>query len=195
MTGRRLQIKPTLGYPLEGDAYFFKPQLELNLTHYELDADATGATTIERALPLVSIDSGLVFERIAGTNSDWLQTLEPRLYLLYVPYEDQQDIPDFDTALLSENYDNLFINNRFSGADRIGDSQQISLGITSRLIEPQQGREVFSASIGQAFYQGDRKVSLDDPIDERDKSRFMTLLRYQPVEGWHLELASLSSWS
>ncbi len=190
ITGDRLHIAPIINYPIEGSYYFLNPSLQLDSTRYSLENSLTGENSLERSLPLISVDSGLIFERIANTSKNWLQTLEPRLYLLYVPYEDQTDIPLFDTSLLADSYDNLFVNNRFSGADRIGDSRQLSLGITTRLLD-EEYREFFSASIGQAYYDGDRKVNLNNSVDEREKSNLMTVMNYSPQPEWNIQLASV----
>jgi LPS-assembly protein len=99
-----------------------------------------------------------------------MQTLEPRLYFLYTPYEDQSDIPDFDTSLASSTYDNLFRNNRFVGADRIGDANQVTLGLASRMYQNESGNELMYARIGQIFYFSDRLVSLDGVIEDEAKS-------------------------
>jgi len=187
ITGDRLHIAPMLNMTLQGDAYFFKPSLQLDATQYNLNDN----NSITRSIPLLSIDSGLIFERMAGSTGNWIQTLEPRLYLLYVPYENQNDIPDFDTALLSESYSNLFINNRFSGADRIGDSQQASIGLSTRLLNANSGQEILSASIGQAFYAKNRRVSLDNSIDEREKSSLISTFKYIPRPHWDIQLTSV----
>ena len=190
--GTRLRMTPLVTYPVEDVFYFIKPQLQLDLTHYRLDPRDDQPDEIDRALPLVSIDSGLIFERNIGLNDSWLQTLEPRLYLLYVPYDDQSDIPDFDTSRQLESYNGLFRNNRFNGGDRIGDAQQVSLGITTRFFEPEKGREVFTASVGQAFYLEDRRVSIDNTaIEESDKSGFISRLQYRPSEPWLLSLGNV----
>lgn len=191
INGSRLQIKPRIATTIEGSYYFLKPQLELNLTQYNLDDNQTLEQNQSRSLALFSIDSGLFFERQADSRGRWLQTLEPRLYALYVPYKDQSGIPVFDSSLLSENYASLFVNNRFSGADRIGDSKQISLGISTRFLNNNSGRELFSASIGQAFYSEQRRVSLNSSVDIREKSSIMTLMKYQPTEQWNIQLASV----
>ncbi len=188
ITGDRLHIKPAISYPMQGDYYYVNPSLQLDFTEYRLDNNKNDINSIQRSIPLLSIDSGLIFERDAGT--DDLQTLEPRLYLLYVPYEEQSDIPKFDTSLIVENYNSLFINNRFSGADRIGDTEQASFGVTTRLLDRETGNEWFSASIAQAFYAEDRIVSLDSTVDERRKSNLMTNLSYKPSPEWSLQLNS-----
>lgn len=191
IVGDRLHITPLLSYPIDEPGYFIKPELQLDFTQYRLDNNTNDVNSIERSLPLFSLDSGLIFERLASSSNNWIQTLEPRIYFLYVPHEEQSEIPDFDTALLRENYKNIFINNRFSGADRVGDSRQISLGLTTRLLDQFTSREIFRASIGQAFFNGDRKVSLNSSIDDRDKSSLMTVINYKPEPEWDIQLASV----
>ncbi len=190
ITGNRLHISPELSYLQEGDYYYIKPSLQLDHTQYRLDNNLNDINSIERSIPLLSLDSGLFFERLTTDSGKWMQTLEPRAYFLYVPEENQSDIPDFDTSLSSENYASLFKNNRFSGADRIGDSQQITLALSSRLLAFADGRELLSASLGQAFYARDRVVSLDGSIDDRDKSSLMTLIKFKPQPEWDIQLSS-----
>lgn len=190
ITGARLHIAPVFSYPLEDNYYFIKPAIKLDYTRYSLDNNKNDINSLERSLPLLSLDSGLIFERVANVSRNWLQTLEPRLYLLYVPHEDQSTIPLFDSALLAESYANLFTSNRFSGADRVGDSQQLSLGITSRLLG-ESSNELVSASIGQAFYAAPRKVSVGSSIDQRDKSSLMTVINIRPEPSWNIQLASV----
>jgi LPS-assembly protein len=191
ITGDRFHIVPRLNYALENDYFFIKPSLQLDFTQYELDNNSNDIDSLERSIPLLSIDTGLIFERLAGSSGSWIQTLEPRLYFLYVPYEDQSDLPNFDTSLLADSYNNLFINNRFAGVDRIGDSEQLSVGITTRLLNIEDGREMLSASIGQAYYADDRRVSLNNSIDDADKSSLMSLITYSPSPPWQIQLASV----
>ena len=57
-------------------------------TQYYARRRRHAAPTIRRtaALPMASLDAGLVLERAAGSQGQRLQTLEPRLLYLYVPY-------------------------------------------------------------------------------------------------------------
>ncbi len=190
LTGQRLHITPTLSYPIEQSGYFLKPALQTDMIQYRLQETDGSERSEQLALPLLSIDSGLIFERIASRDRHWFQTFEPRLYLLQVPYQDQSALPDFDTSLVSENYASLFQNNRFSGGDRIGDSRQASLALTTRILDKDR-RELFSASLGQAFYAEPRRVSLDNSIDERKKSSLMALISAQPGSSWNLQLSSV----
>ncbi|ALI00864.1 LPS assembly protein LptD [Pseudomonas sp. FW306-02-F02-AA] len=177
-TGDRLNLAPAVSLPMNWTYGFLKPSLKYQYTQYDLDLDGTGKSQIaaqsadadrlngtysrnqNRGVPIASIDSGLYFDR----NTQWFgknyrQTLEPRLYYLYVPEKDQSDIPVFDTSESTFNYASLFRDNRFTGSDRIGDENKLSLGVTNRWIED-NGFERQRISVGQAMYFKDREVQL-----------------------------------
>ncbi|MCP3748766.1 LPS-assembly protein LptD [Pseudomonas sp. SBB6] len=176
--GDRINIAPEVSLPMEWTYGFLKPSIKYVYTNYNLDLDQQGKNTLlagetfkstqNRDVPIFSVDSGLYFDR----NTQWFgknyrQTLEPRLYYLNVPYKDQSDIPVFDTSESTFNYSSLFRDNRFSGSDRIGDENKLSLGVTNRWIE-ENGFERQRFSIGQALYFKDRKVQLPG-IDYRTR--------------------------
>ena len=109
--------------------------------------------------------SELNFERRASLfGSDWIQSIQPAIQYLNVDAQSQSEIPIFDTRVASPSYTGLFRTNRFVGGDRIGDANRITLGITSRLIDPLHGNQVARFSIGQAFYLEDRKVHANELI-------------------------------
>ena len=110
--------------------------------------------------PVLTLDSGLFLERSGALFGDLTQTLEPRIYYLKSNYKAQSSLPDFDTREYTPAYDLLFRNNRFSGGDRIGDANRVTLALTSRFIDNQTGEERFRASIAQAIYLDDRRVTL-----------------------------------
>jgi len=151
VTGERGNFVTRLRLNSQDSWYFFNPELQLAFTNYQLDNNPQG-NSIDRALPTLGVDTGLIFERIAGSTGQWRQTLEPRLYFLYTPYENQDDIPDFDTSLASSTYNNLFRNNRFNGADRIGDAKQVTFGLSSRVFDNDNGDELLNARAGQIYY-------------------------------------------
>lgn len=175
-TGERVHLEPGISLPLENTWGFVKPSLKYAYTQYDLKLDSIGKAQVggdfedspDRSVPIASIDSGLYFDRntqLFGTN--FRQTLEPRAYYLYVPDEDQDEIPVFDTGEYRFNYAALFRDNRFTGRDRIGDENKLSLGVTSRWIED-NGFERQRFSLGQAIYFEDRKVQLPG-IDYRTR--------------------------
>lgn len=173
-TGSRLMITPGVSYPLSGVAWFLKPSFEINHTRYDVE-DGAGNTVIieDRTIPVTSVDAGLFFERT--TADKLLQTLEPRIYYLNIPYEDQSNNTIFDSSLYGFNHNQLFRNNRFSGNDLIGDANQLSLSLSSRLYNPISGNELFSATIGQIFYFSDRNVTLPTgTVETTDTSDIIT---------------------
>ncbi|CAA6825941.1 MAG: Outer membrane protein Imp, required for envelope biogenesis / Organic solvent tolerance protein precursor [uncultured Thiotrichaceae bacterium] len=161
VTGLRLDIN-ALSSKRFGDAsWYVEPSLELRHTMYSLDNNTTSDNdSPSRTLPTASIDAGVFFERNIP-EKDVIQTLEPRLLYTYTPYKDQSDIPVFDSAATSFGTSTqLFAKNRFTGKDRIGDTNQLTTALTSRLIDTKDGREKLTASIGQIFYFDDRRVTL-----------------------------------
>ncbi|CAM4382867.1 MAG: LPS-assembly protein LptD [Legionellaceae bacterium] len=162
VTGNRLIIQPNIRLPIQNTKSFFTPSIRLSLTQYSLANQPNGySNNVFRAIPIVNIDSGLYLERKLNLfNTAFRQTLEPRLFYVYIPYHEQYQLPLFDSGLQIFNYDQLFRFNRFTGNDRIGDTHQITLGLSTRLVDSETGIEKFRASIGQIYYFRDRKVML-----------------------------------
>jgi len=159
---KRLDLHPGISFPYRTPASFVTPRLSVRHTEYRLNGQTAGASNqVSRTLPILSIDSGLFFERELTFASGMIQTLEPRAYYLYVPDEDQNDIPLFDTSEYDFSFNQLFRENRFSGADRIADANQLTLAVTSRFIEEDTGRERLRASVGTIVYFDDLDVRLD----------------------------------
>lgn len=160
--GKRLVAYPQIALPLVTPAFYVTPKIGVHSTHYTLSRQADGVpASISRAVPVVSVDSGVTFERNAHWfGHDTLQTLEPRLYYLYVPYRRQDQIPIFDSGLADFNFAQIFAENPFVGQDRIADASQLTAALTSRLIDPATGGELMRAMIGQRFYFRDQQVAL-----------------------------------
>ncbi len=176
VAGQRVHVEPSVSLPWASAAAFIKPRIALSHTRYDLDENVTGNidTTPTRTLPITSVDSGLFFEKeLNFSNNSYIQTLEPRAFYLYVPYRDQSDIPDFDTSLRTFNMNQLFSYDRFSGVDRIGDANQLSLAITTRFIDKQTGRENLRLSLGQIRYFDDRDVSLGNSYNSHQSGSDM----------------------
>lgn len=181
--GTRLNLAPSVSLPMDWTYGFIKPKLKYAYTQYDLDLDGQGKrdmiaannqfdSSVNRSVPIFSVDSGLYFDRnTQWFGKDYRQTLEPRMFYLYVPEKDQDDIPVFDTSETTFNYSSLFRDNRFTGSDRIGDENKLSLGVTNRWIED-NGFERQRFSIGQAIYFKDRKVQLPGvEFADRDDAR------------------------
>ncbi|HEX2797605.1 MAG TPA: LPS assembly protein LptD, partial [Immundisolibacter sp.] len=160
--GTRLDLYPSISLPWERAAFRIEPRIGFRHTQYELNDQLPGLDDApSRSVPIVSLDSGLFFERdldLWGVNAQ--QTLEPRLFYLYIPQRDQDDIPVFDTGDTDFSFQSLFRTNRFSGPDRQGDANQVTAAITSRFLSGTSGVEMLRASLGQVRYLRDRQVSL-----------------------------------
>ncbi len=184
LTGKRLHLKPRISLPYEGQGGYIKPALTLDYTRYELDDayNTLGVNQLSRSVPISSIDSGIFLERDTSFfKTNYLHTLEPRLFYLYVPYRDQSSYPLFDTGLTGFSQAQLFSENRFSGVDRIGDTEQISLSVTSRLIRSEDGHELLRGTAGQIYYLKDRQVGLSGNIlDQSSKSDLILEGEFRP---------------
>lgn len=157
--GSRLRLEPGLAWDLGGETYRLQPAVRLRHASYVLSGNAIDRP--QRSVATLSLDGALFFERDVPSfqGAHWTQTLEPRLFALWTPYEDQDDIPVFDSSLLTFGYDQLFRDNRFTGGDRVGDARQLSLAVETRLLAD-DGSEALRAGIGQAVHFADRRVQL-----------------------------------
>jgi len=159
--GSRATFAPTLSMPHIRPGWYLTPKAGVRYVSYDLEQTATGAPTNPFiAIPWFSVDSGLVFDRqTSWFGQGYIQTLEPRLFYVRVPYHNQDNVPLFDTALSDFNYPQLFTENRFVGGDRFGDANQATLALTTRFLQP-DGQERFRATLGQRFYFEEERVAL-----------------------------------
>ncbi len=211
VSGTRVIAYPSLSYPIDGVAGFIRPKLGVHHTQYALTRQAADtASDPTRTMPVFSTDSGVIFERDLDFNQrGFVQTLEPRLYYLYVPYRDQkrllvdgasQNELCFDCGLSALSYAQLFAENRYSGGDRFGDANQFSLALTTRVLDP-TGVERLSASIGQIHYLRDREVTLPPlpgivlgtSVDTAQRSDIVGELRAHPLH--YLDVSSTVQWN
>lgn len=185
VTGRRGYAYPTVAWKREGAAWYVTARAGVHARRYDLDDAPQDRATQSYAIPVASVDTGLVFER------DWtvfghslVQTLEPRAYYVYVPYRDQSKAPVFDTALDDYNFAQLFSDNRYLGNDRIGDANQITLGLTSRLLDPATGAERLRVAIAERFYYQDQRVTLSEAPRSAATSDLLVGAEGRLSEAW-----------
>jgi LPS-assembly protein len=189
--GSRLVAVPQVSYPIIGPSYFITPKLMLNAAAYQLDAhDGVDGKSLTRAVPTMSLDSGLVFERDTKLFGRAItQTLEPRLFYVKTPYRDQKEMPNFDTAAATFNFSQIFNENRFVGSDRVGDANQITAAVVSRFLEA-SGAERLRLAFGQRFYFSDQRVQLDASTPTRDaKSDILLAATGTISETWAVDSA------
>ena len=200
LEGQRMDAYPYLAYPIETAGYFIRPELGLRYTSYDLRnlqgyaATNPGAPQFmdhspTRHVPVFNLDAGLIFERAANFfGNDYTQTLEPRLYYLRVPYRDQADLPIFDTQLPSFDFPSLFRSNTFVGADRQSNANNLTLAVTSRLIDTASGDQLLSASFGQIHYFDAQRVHLPGyPEVDYSGSDYVAELDLRLNDRWELK--------
>jgi LPS-assembly protein len=199
--GDRLDLAPYLGYAWEPSWGFLRTRATLRHTSYELDRGGdnlpcTGsfgcaAESPSRTTPIFSTDAGLLFERPDAFGQQGLrQTLEPRIYYLYVPEREQSDLPAFDTAALDFSFAQLFRENRYTGADRQADANQITLALSSRLLDD-DGSERAAFNFGQIYYFDAPEVYLPDEllsgvVEDRQRSAYVAEVRTRLGGSWSL---------
>ena len=185
--GGRLNVQPTVSWPLSNSYSFVTPKLGGRHISYRLDNTAAAAdTTPGVTRGLFSLDSGLFFERdTAWGDRPYVQTLEPRLFYVYIPFADQDQLPIFDSAVPDFSFSNLFRENRFVGGDRIGDANQATLALTTRLLDDTDGTERFSASIGRTFYYDDRRVNIPAGTVTTQESDIAGEISARLIGNWH----------
>ena len=190
--GTRLRVKPYLSAPLKKNSGYIEPKASLQTIRYSLDGNTPG-TDDSRSVdaPIFSLDSGLFFEReFERGGTPYSQTLEPRLFYVTIPNKRaQRKFPDFDTSNGSDSsFDHFFRENRFFGGDRVGDTEQISVGVSSRIVNNDTGRQRLKLSFGQVFYLRDRVIGLDSDstADTDDTSGFLGEVTAAITENWGL---------
>jgi LPS-assembly protein len=151
--GVRMDLSPEIRWSNRTAGYFFEPAVGYHYTQYDLQNASFGdPSTPTRTVPYGRLDTGLIFERDAGSRGQFTQTLEPRMVYSYVPYRNQNELPIFDTGTPDFNMIELYRTNRYVGNDRIGDADQVALGMTTRLINQNTGVQYLSATVGQIRY-------------------------------------------
>ncbi|GAC1453137.1 MAG: LPS-assembly protein LptD [Steroidobacteraceae bacterium] len=189
--GWRGDLTPAVSLDLTGPGYFLRPALAWRLTQYQLTDLLPGEpSSPSRKLPIASLDSGLLFERESGSRNQRKLTLEPRILYLDVPYRNQDQLPVFDTALPDLTPVELFNTNRYVGADRVSDAHQLSLGVTSRLLDARDGRQFLAATFGQTYYFDAPRVTLpgETPITAK-RSDFVAQLALSAFQDWSADMA------
>jgi LPS-assembly protein len=183
LNGQRSNVKPSVSMPLQSESAYITPKASLQYTNYFLsDPLISGSSSqVSRTLPIFSTDSGMTFERNLNLGGKgFLNTIEPRLFYLYIPRADQKDIPIFDTSAYDIWFNTLFRENRFSGLDRIQDANQVTMAVSSRLIDEHTGKERAKFSLGNILYFQDREVQAPFYIQKIDANGKPTLETFTP---------------
>lgn len=191
--GSRLRHTPRLSLPWYRNWGFLKPSLLLDHTDYVLRDYAPVDNHESRTIPFYELDAGLYFDRNAEYfGRTYLNSLEPRLYYVYSEFEQQDDLPNFDSSLPSFSYQRLFEAQRFSGGDRVGDNNRATLGFTSRWTDQESGLDRFVLSMAQVFHYSDRRVAVDGQgTSKRSDSLLAGEFLYRPIPRITMAMSGL----
>ncbi|MFQ6004508.1 MAG: LPS-assembly protein LptD [Woeseia sp.] len=190
VTGWRFDAAPQVELPIGNPGWFITPNVILEHTRYELDNVPVGQPIDpSRTLPIASLDVGMILERTMRSPRGRIQTLEPRILYVHIPHREQSELPVFDTIVPDLNLVQLYRKNRYLGVDRIADTDQLSIGITSRILSVSNGKEVVTATIGQALYLSTQGVTLPgQPVTISDSSDYIAELRFPFYEKFNFDL-------
>jgi LPS-assembly protein len=189
LSGQRLVLYPSVSYPLLADpSVYLTPKIGLHNTYYVMGANNTESLPdASRTLPIFSLDSGMTLERDWNMGGqDFVQTLEPRAFYVYIPYRDQNSLPNFDSGQGDFTFAQMFTENRLIGSDRIGDANNVTLALTSRLLAPDSGVERLRLAVGQRFSFQTPRVNLVAPTATTNKSDILFEAAGPLTRAWSL---------
>jgi LPS-assembly protein len=190
VSGWRFDARPHVGLDISGPGYFLRPNAAWDLTEYALRDAGAPDSSPRRSQPILDIDAGLQFERLTGSGGLRSMTLEPRMMYVYIPYRDQTSLPLFDTASPDLNSIELFRPNRYVGLDRIGDANELTMGVTTQLFENSTGVRYLSATLGQSLYLKQPRVTLPDQSVQppRTTSSLIAEVNLTAYKHWNLRV-------
>ncbi|MEQ1800857.1 MAG: LPS assembly protein LptD [Gammaproteobacteria bacterium] len=190
VTGLRSHLLPEVSRPLQIGPLLVEPYAAFDYTTYDLnDVEPAGDDSPSRSLPVYSLDMRTLLERVWGDGGKWLQTVEPRVQFVHVPFEDQSALPVFDTIEPDFNLVQLFRRNRYVGLDRLSDTDQLNLGLTTRLMRSKDGSQFLTATIGETQYFSSRDVVLPGELPSDDgASDYVAELGMNINDQWNVDL-------
>ena len=195
VTGNRVDITPSVSMPMRNSGAFLTPKLAWEFTQYNLQPNnSVTELNPSRNLPIVSVDSGLFFDRDTSfAGQAYVQTLEPRLYYVYAPYRNQDNLPVFDTQQSTFSINEPIKHDYFDGADRVEDANRLTAMLTTRYLDQSDGNETLMAGIGQIYYFADGQVTLPGAAQRTDRSSNVILqMAFKPNKSW--DLSSDGQW-
>jgi len=189
VTGLRTHLMPEIARPFRFRLFDVEPSIGLDHTRYSLRKQTTVASsTPTRTAPVLSLDFRTAFERTTKRRQ-WIQTLEPRILYTYIPFRNQDQLPVFDTIEPDLNIVQLFRENRFVGPDRLGDANQLSVGLTTRIIDPTDGDEFLNVTIGQIRYFQSLDVTLPGELKRDDNgSDYLAEVGTRLYDNWNIKV-------
>lgn len=192
VTGDRVHALGTISRPFGDAGWNFTPKISLNAASYALDRnDASLGMKLNqsRIIPTTSLDGGLVYERPVGWfGRSLIQTLEPRVQYVYTPYKEQSGLPQFDSAIRDFNQYSIFSENAFTGVDRVSDANQLTLGVTTRILDAGNGGEIMRLGVVQKVQFADQRITADDgPPNTERWSDLLLLGSTSVIPHWYFD--------
>jgi len=187
-----------LSRPFTSPFGYLTPKVQLHSRSYQFDGglphvgfygDEQGRGTASVTVPTFSLDTGMAFERAYRLfDRSWTQTLEPRLFYVRTPYRNQSFLPNYDSGLNAFNFASVFTENAFGGHDRISDSNLLTLGLTSRFIDPETGAEGARFGIAQRLRFDDQRVTLpNEPVAQSGLSDLLLGASVNVTRSWAVD--------
>jgi len=165
-TGVRTHTELEVLRTITDNAYSLTPKVNLMHTNYSLDNTANQNRTIMS----FGLDSKLFLEREVNIfNTDSVQTLTPRIAYNYAPKRNQSSIPNFDSADKNDSYYGLFSNKKYTGLDRISNSNSLTFGLESDFININSGETYLSLKAAQTHHLDDTELNSDGVFVSRRK--------------------------
>ena len=186
--GSRLHSLMSFSRPWISPGWTVTPKVSMNAATYSLDQPmADGRKEASRVIPTLSVDSAWTLERDTSIfGKEMTQTLEPRIFYVYTPYRDQNDLPNFDAAGKTITPYSLFSENAFSGIDRVSDANQVTTGLTTRLLDSFTSGEIMRLGVLQSYLFSEQKVT---PNGQPQNSGFSDILLFAStnvIPSWAL---------
>ena len=196
-TGSRARINPYVEVPFEKLYGYITPKVSLYDISYSLD-NSDQNNSPSASIPVFSVDGTLIFERLFETGGKpYYQTLEPRIFYVNIPEEEEQNqFPVFDTGESeASSFGQFFRENRFFGGDRVGDTEQVTVGLTSRIINDDSGAQRFKLSLGQIYYLKDRLIRLNPDAEPVTSSSSDFIAELTANLGLDWSITGFASWN
>jgi LPS-assembly protein len=180
-------LQSGVGFNYVRPGFYLRPHAAWNFTAYNLHDGLTTDSTPTRSLPILTLDSAVQLERSAGADDARRVTLEPRIKYVYIPYRDQSTLPVFDTDVPDPNFVSLFRDNRYIGPDRIGDANEVTMGVTARMLQASTGQQFLSATVGQTLHFTESRVTLpDEQASTSNRSDLIADIDLTAYRHWNL---------
>jgi LPS-assembly protein len=187
--GSRVHAQGWLSRPWREPGWWITPSLLFNAASYYTDEPMSdGSRTASRVIPTASIGAGAEFER----PTQWFgralrQTLEPRLLFVNTPYVNQSALPNFDSAVKDYSFASIFSENVFSGIDRVSDTDALTAGVTTRLLDATTGAELLQLGVVQRYLFRDQVVTENGITEKQGFSDVLLRGSTSVVPSWKLE--------